>query len=136
MLPYSPLPEPRIGGPPIDVPSFPGAITLPSIQGELELALSLDRWFALPVTHLSPPTGTAASSVPRQSPVQPTPPVAPTPAGAAGSAGISSSLLLLSGFAALLVMFSAAVPRFTRGLDAVSASWRPMPPVSLLERPG
>ena len=51
------------------------------------------------------------------------------------SAG-SSSALLLAGFAALLVLFSAAFPRFTRRNDEASAPWRPLPFVSLLERPG
>jgi hypothetical protein len=31
---------------------------------------------------------------------------------------------------------SAARPRITRRLEEVSASWRPMPFLSLLERPG
>jgi hypothetical protein len=99
------------------VPILLRAITL--LPGELDLGL-----------------GAAVFSPSRQSPAEPTPPVAPTPAGTAGFAGISASVLLLSGFAALLVMFSAAVPRLIRRLDAVSASWRPMPFLSLLERPG
>jgi hypothetical protein len=75
------------------------------------------------------PADTASPSGPRQ-------PVPQTPGGMAGVAGISASALLLSGFAALLVLFSAAFPQFTRRLGAVSAPWRPLPLLSLLERPG
>jgi hypothetical protein len=78
--------------------------------------------------------GNAASgstgSSPSQSP-------APTPPGGALSSVPGSApggLFLI--FAALLVAWSAARPRLMRGLIPVPATWRPVPLLSLLERPG
>jgi hypothetical protein len=126
----------RTSGRPIDPAILMRAIMLFFIQGEPELGHPLGRWLAISLAQPGPPAGTTSPSGPQQSPVPTTPPVPPMPGGMVGASGISSSVLLLSSFTALLVLFSAACRRFTRRLDAVSASWRPTPFLSLLERPG
>jgi hypothetical protein len=70
------------------------------------------------------------------SPIAPSVPVPESPDGALGAAGGSSTGLSLAGFAALLLLAAWAVPRLARRLVAASALWRPVPFISLLERPG
>jgi hypothetical protein len=129
LLLNSPLPDSSSGPESFYTAAFDRTIRLLLAESKPMLD-GFPRWLPASVAHVSPPTGTTVPSAPERSPLP------PQPGGMAGSAGISSSLLLLSSLAALLVMFSAAFPRFTRRLDAVPASWRPMPLLSLLERPG
>jgi hypothetical protein len=66
----------------------------------------------------------------------PNTPVPQAPDGMLGAAGGSSTGLYLAGFAVLLLLTAWALPRLARRLDEASALWRPMPFLSLLERPG
>ena len=70
------------------------------------------------------------------SPAPPTAPVPHAPDGALGAAAGSSTALYLAGFAVLLLLTAWALPRLARRLDEASALWRPMPFLTLLERPG
>jgi hypothetical protein len=70
------------------------------------------------------------------SPAPPSTPAQQTPGGALGAATGSSTSLNLAGFAGLLLLTAWALPRLARRLDEASALWRPMPFLSLLERPG
>jgi hypothetical protein len=130
LLLNSPLPDSSSGPESFYTAAFDRTIRLLFAESRPILDGLLPRWLPASVADVSLPTGTTVPSAPERSPIP------PLPTGMMGSAGISSSLLLFSSFAALLVMFSAAFPRFTRRLDAVPASWRPMPLLSLLERPG
>jgi hypothetical protein len=65
----------------------------------------------------------------------PSAPVPDVPGGMLGAAAGSSTGLYLAGFAVLLLT-AWALPRLARRLDEASALWRPMPFLSLLERPG
>ena len=70
------------------------------------------------------------------SPASPSVPAPQTPGGALGAAAGSSTGLFLAGFAVLLLLTAWALPRLARRLDEASALWRPMPFLTLLERPG
>jgi hypothetical protein len=86
-------------------------------------------WTQTTGTSLVEPSGSG-------SPVPPSTPWPRAPGGALSVAAGSSTSLFLAGFAALLALAAWALPRLARRPDAASALWRPMPFVSLLERPG
>jgi hypothetical protein len=66
----------------------------------------------------------------------PSAPIPDVPDGMLGATAGSSTGLYLAGFAVLLLLTAWALPRLARRLDEASALWRPMPFLSLLERPG
>ena len=87
-----------------------------------------------PIGWLATLPGAGRTATRSTSPSAPGQPPLPAP-GIAGS-GATSSTLLLNSLAVPPLPLSAAGPRLTQRLDEVSASWRPMPFLSLLERPG
>jgi hypothetical protein len=111
-------------------------ITALLLRGDFTLGLWPTSWIQPLMVTGGTPAGMTVPSARAHAPSPSAPRQPPVPGSGIAGSGATSSALLLTSLAALLVLFSAAWRRFTRRLDEVSASWRPMPFVSLLERPG
>jgi hypothetical protein len=133
----------RLGGPirptvaPIDTPAVSVGVVTRADRGTAPFTVPSRA--GPPLASIFSPSALGGATLETSGATAPAPRQAPapqTPGGALGAAAGSSTGLYLAGFAVLLLLAAWALPRLARRLDEASALWRPMPFLSLLERPG